>query len=287
MDNTFVIRSIVNEDSSATVSDYGAHVVSWTPAGESAVVWQPKAIYLNEGTAIRGGVPVIFPWFGKGYEHGHMTDRAPKHGFARVSFWHADTDTMTDRHVLYTLDSADIPADELAQITDGENPQFHAEYDVSVGKELTMALTVENTGDTPFTYEAALHSYFHVGDVCCTQISGLVDTHYYDAADGFKEREQTTSPLTFDGSMVDRIYDSQNTLLIHDEALHRTIMVSKTGSEATVVWNPGEEAGNAISDLAQGEWRDFVCVEAAANRDHAITLEPGESHTLSQTVVIK
>ena len=63
MNNTFTIRDIVNEDATASVSDYGAHVLSWAPAGEQAVVWRPKAIYLKEGTAIRGGVPIIFPWF--------------------------------------------------------------------------------------------------------------------------------------------------------------------------------------------------------------------------------
>lgn len=82
MSSTFTIRDIVNEDATASVSDYGAHVLSWAPAGEQPVVWRPKAIYLKEGTAIRGGVPIIFPWFNSGFGNGHVASKKPKHGFA-------------------------------------------------------------------------------------------------------------------------------------------------------------------------------------------------------------
>lgn len=82
---TGTIRDIVNEDATASVSDYGAHVLSWAPAGEQAVVWRPKAIHLKEGTAIRGGVPIIFPWFNSGFEGGHVASKKPKHGFAAIA----------------------------------------------------------------------------------------------------------------------------------------------------------------------------------------------------------
>lgn len=85
MSSTFTIRDIVNEDATASVSDYGAHVLSWAPAGEQAVVWRPKAIHLREGTAIRGGVPIIFPWFNSGFEGGHVASKKPKHGFAAIA----------------------------------------------------------------------------------------------------------------------------------------------------------------------------------------------------------
>lgn len=96
MSSTFTIRDIVNEDATASVSDYGAHVLSWAPAGEQTVVWRPKAIHLKEGTAIRGGVPIIFPWFNSGFEGGHVASKKPKHGFARNSFWHYDKEGSSD-----------------------------------------------------------------------------------------------------------------------------------------------------------------------------------------------
>ena len=87
--------------------------------------------------------------------------------------------------------------------------------------------------------------------------------------------------------MVDRIYSSDTPLRLRDDALDRTIVIGKSGSPQTVVWNPGERAGNAIADLSDGEWRDFVCVEAAAVRDHAARVEPGESHSLGQSISVE
>lgn len=163
MSSTFTIRDIVNEDATASVSDYGAHVLSWAPAGEQAVVWRPKAIHLKEGTAIRGGVPIIFPWFNSGFEGGHVASKKPKHGFARNSFWHYDKEGSSDALLRYTLDSSEINADILSQFVSGPNPQFHAVYTIEVGCELTMSLTVYNDGDEPLSYEEALHTYLQVG----------------------------------------------------------------------------------------------------------------------------
>ncbi|MBW3090694.1 D-hexose-6-phosphate mutarotase [Bifidobacterium miconisargentati] len=287
MSTSFTVRSLADEGGSATVSDHGAHVLRWAPQGQPDVVWQPRAITFREDAAIRGGVPVIFPWFNQGYEDGHMADKKPKHGFARVSAWQVDADSLSADHIRYTLDSSAIDAATLAQFVGNPNPRFHAAYEVTAGETLKMALTVTNTGDEPFSYEAALHTYFHVGDVTRSQVIGLDGARYLDATQpGFPECGQA-GPVAFDGSMVDRIYLANGPLEVHDEALDRTIAIEAEGSTATVVWNPGETAGNAIGDLATGEWREFVCVEAAANRERMITLEAGQSHTLAQSVAVR
>ncbi|NEG88868.1 D-hexose-6-phosphate mutarotase [Bifidobacterium aerophilum] len=288
MSSTFVIRNIVNEDGSALIGDHGAHVINWAPTGQPTVVWQPKAVYLGPNAAVRGGVPVIFPWFNAGFAHGEPTDKKPKHGFARLSFWKADEATLTDRHIRYTLDSDDIDPALVDQLISGPGSRFHAEYDVTVGDTLTMTLTVTNTGDQPLEYETALHTYFHVSDVTTIGVEGLGGATYLDATQpGFPRRAQDDPTVTFDGTTVDRIYYSDDELRVRDEGLGRTIVIGKSGSPQTVVWNPGEVAGNAIGDLAEAEWRDFVCVEAAANRELAVVLAPGESHALSQTVRVE
>ena len=263
MSSTFTIRDIVNEDATASVSDYGAHVLSWAPAGEQAVVWRPKAIHLKEGTAIRGGVPIIFPWFNSGFEGGHVASKKPKHGFARNSFWHYDKEGSSDALLRYTLDSSEINADILSQFVSGPNPQFHAVYTIEVGCELTMSLTVYNDGDEPLSYD-------------------YLDT----VLDGDPRCSQGNEPVTFQG-MVDRIYYSAHTLELRDPVLKRTVVVSKQGAAQTVVWNPGEQAGNAIGDLDEGEWRGFVCVEAVNNRDCAVVVPPHESHILQQTLSVR
>lgn len=150
-----------------------------------------------------------------------------------------------------------------------------------------MSLTVCNDGDEPLSYEEALHTYLQVGDAEQSQVCGLEGTDYLDTVlDGDPRCSQGDEPVTFQG-MVDRIYYSANTLELRDPVLKRTVVVSKQGAAQTVVWNPGEQAGNAIGDLDGGEWRGFVCVEAVNNRDCAVVVPPHESHTLQQTLSVR
>lgn len=288
--NTFLLRDVVNADSSASISDYGAHVLTWAPAGQPPVIWRPAAIRLRRGTAIRGGVPIIFPWFNTGWDDGRPVSKQPKHGFGRVSFWTFDETSATDRHVRYMLDSADFDADLLAQLNSGDHPRFHATYDVEIGERITMALTVANDGDEPLTYEAALHTYLHVGDVERIAVHGLESCDYLDNTQAdVPHCPAAGKPITFDG-MVDRTYlrgaDADAPIIIDDPTLGRTIEIVNAGAPQSVVWNPGQAAGDAMGDLAAGEWRGFVCVEAVARLDRSIMLAPGATHTLTQTLRI-
>ena len=289
--NTFLLRDVVNADSSASISDYGAHVLTWTPAGQPPVIWRPAAVQLREGTAIRGGVPIIFPWFNTGWDGGRPVSKQPKHGFGRVAFWSFDADASSDRHVRYTLDSADFGDDLLAQLNSGDHPRFRATYDVEIGEWIAMALTVANDGDEPLTYEAALHTYLHVGDVERIAVHGLESCDYLDNTQpGVPHCSATGEPITFDG-MVDRTYlrgdEADTPITIEDPVLGRTIEIINAGAPQAVVWNPGQAAGDAMGDLAVGEWRGFVCVEAVARLDRSVTLAPGQTHTLSQTLSVR
>ena len=289
--NTFLLRDVVNADSSASISDYGAHVLTWTPAGQPPVIWRPAAVQLREGTAIRGGVPIIFPWFNTGWDGGRPVSKQPKHGFGRVAFWSFDADASSDRHVRYTLDSTDFGDDLLAQLNSGDHPRFRATYDVEIGERIAMTLTVTNDGDEPLTYEAALHTYLHVGDVERIAVHGLESCDYLDNTQpGVPHCSATGEPITFDG-MVDRTYlrgdEADTPLAIDDPVLGRTIEIINAGAPQAVVWNPGQAAGDAMGDLAVGEWRGFVCVEAVARLDRSVTLAPGQTHTLSQTLSVR
>mgnify|MGYP004494211537 CR=1 FL=1 len=86
MSDTFVIREFNGDDSRLEISDYGAQVLSWAPVGQPSVIWRPSALVLEAGVPIRGGVPVVTPWFGAGYAGGHALGLSPKHGSARLSF---------------------------------------------------------------------------------------------------------------------------------------------------------------------------------------------------------
>jgi glucose-6-phosphate 1-epimerase len=165
-------------------------------------------------------------------------------------------------------------------------PEFLASYTVEIGENLRATLKVTNTGKCAFTYEEALHTYLHVGSTAGAALEGLEGKDYLDATlPGAPRKVQEHAPVRFDGP-VDRIYMSRDELTLRDQMLRRSITVSKEGSKRTVVWNPGREAGDAIADLEKGEWNSFVCVEAANCREDAVTLQPGESHILSQTLSV-
>ena len=59
---------------------HGGHVTSWKPEGTEEVIFLSSRSKFEHGKAIRGGVPICFPWFG-----GKADDpKAPAHGFVRA-----------------------------------------------------------------------------------------------------------------------------------------------------------------------------------------------------------
>src|SRR5271157_5246194 len=79
-----LVRAVISTPAAeADVYLQGAHVTHWTPRGQRPVLFvSPKSLF-TPGKAIRGGVPVIFPWFGP------RSDGlpGPAHGFARSMEW--------------------------------------------------------------------------------------------------------------------------------------------------------------------------------------------------------
>ena len=158
---------------------HGAHLTSWRPLG-SEVLWMSEAAVFAPGKAIRGGVPICFPWFAGGID-GTST---PAHGFARTTEWGligATTDGRWVELILGLTDTAETRA--LWPYP------FTADYRVRMGEdELALLLTVTNTGDEPFTFEEALHSYFTVGDIRSVQVRGLEGSQYLDMVPGARPR---------------------------------------------------------------------------------------------------
>ena len=262
----------------ARLTSYGAQVCEWTPAGQasSALFLSPRAVFAA-GKAIRGGVPVCFPWFAA-----HATDPSkPAHGFARTRVWRigdVTRDETGDVRIAFHL-AADR---ETRGVWDGE---FAASLTVSLGAALSMTFEVENTGAADMTYEIALHSYLAVGDVEKTRVHGLERTRFLDKVRGLRDATTGDDPLTFRGE-VDRIFvDTRSTCTVDDPMLARRIRIEKTNSLATVVWNPGPQKGPAVADLGES-WRRFVCVETANSRPHAVHLRPRARHAMTARLSI-
>ena len=254
----------------------GGHVTRWQPHGAAPVLFLSTRAAYAPGKAIRGGVPVVFPWFGA-----HPTDRqAPMHGFARSRPWRlASSGPGPGESVVLELMLEDDTATRALWPS-----AFSLRYRVSVGDALGLALEVVNTSPTPFTFEAALHSYLAVGDIRAVGITGLENTTYIDKVDGMTRKRHGAEPLRITGE-TDRVFlGTRARCVVDDRALDRRLSVDKTGSATTVVWNPWAAKAAGIADLEPDDWRRMVCVETANAADDAVTLEPGGRHVMTATL---
>lgn len=256
----------------------GAHVAEWTPAGERPVLWLSQSSNYEAGKAIRGGVPLIFPWFGAGAD-GNQT---PAHGFARLAQWSLMRAKVSDTGIAtiqLTLSGAEIDP-ELS----GNMPSdYQLEMHITMGRTLILQLVV-TAGDTPLRFEEGLHTYFAVGDIKQVSIDGVDGAAFSDRVTGQTGTQE--GPVTFEGE-TDRVYESRQYLArINDPAWERTLQVEKVGSSQTVIWNPWIDKSKAMADFGDDEWTDMVCVEAVNTREQAVVLNARQRHLMSQTISI-
>ena len=270
---------VANPLARAEIYLHGAHVTAWQPAGHQAVLWMSRRSSWSPAKPIRGGVPICFPWFGP-----HATDTAaPGHGFARLQDWTL-ADARDDEHGATHL------AFQLTPPVPAPASWPHAcaaTYHVIVGSSLVLALEVENTGRAAFSFEEALHTYFAVQDVRAIEISGLAGTDYIDKVGGISNRNQGPEPIRFTAE-TDRIYlNTQGACTIDDPGACRRIVVRKSRSNATVVWNPWVDKARAMPDFGDDEWPEMVCVEPGNVNVHAVPLAPGARHTMTATIDVE
>jgi len=256
----------------------GAHVTHFRPAGAMPVLFMSAASLFQSGKAIRGGVPIIFPWFGP--REGHP--ESPAHGFARTHAWDvAEVTKQPDGTVLlvFTFDSTD--ATRAIWPND-----FSLRFSVSLGKTLVMTLEVQNTGKSPMKFEEALHTYLTVADVRQVSVAGLAHTTYIDKVDKFARKVQDDQSIKITGE-TDRVYlDTDSACTVTDPMLSRKLIVEKEGSDATVVWNPWIAKAKAMADFGDEEWPGMICVETCNCADHAITLAAGGMHRMKAVIRI-
>ena len=250
---------------------HGAHCAAWQPAGQAPVLWMSQLSNFHADKPIRGGVPICFPWFGPNASNKSL----PAHGSARLQPW----------------DLADVETDAtgavcLKCVTRIE--PFDLEYKVHFGKKLTLSLTtlLPSTHKSPEQFEDALHTYFSISDIHQVTISGLEQIAYIDKVDHAKDIPATSAVIQFTGE-TDRIYlDTLDTCVLHDPGWNRRIVVHKSGSRSTIVWNPWVDKSARMPDFGNDEWPGMVCIETANVGPLAIQLQPGEQHTTTAIIEV-
>ena len=265
------VIDIQNRQACAQISLQGAQLLQWKPQSEDEVIWLSEQAEFSTGKALRGGIPVCWPWFGAHPEHSSY----PSHGFARTTLWQ--------------LEATEALASGATRIDLSLPPNSAAEYgwpdtttltlSLIIGNKLEMALTTRNHGRQPVVITQALHSYFKVGNIDQVVIRGLEDTDYLDKLEQFQRKHQH-DPIRIDRE-IDRIYlDTTRDCIIEDASLQRKIIIKKSGSRSTVLWNPWRETARKMGDLGERGYQNMVCVESANAAEDSVTIEPSAAHRL-------
>lgn len=254
--------------SEAEIYLHGAHLARFEAFGAPPLLWLSPESPFQDGKAIRGGVPVCFPWFGQ-----HSGNPAlPGHGFARFRSW------KPVRAALLSTGEIEL---ELGLVADPATRavwpfEFELSLITTIGRELSMTLRATNTGKDPLRYEECFHAYFDIGDVTRATVTGLDGAGYLDKLAGDKRGVQKGDIVSPEGITHIHVLPGTRTEIL-DPAGKRRISLEQTNMTETIVWNPGEEVAAKSPEMA-GFWKSFLCVEAATCVEHSIMLLPGGSH---------
>jgi glucose-6-phosphate 1-epimerase len=270
-------RAVISTElAEAEVYRQGAHVAHWTPRGQRPVLFMSSKSTLAPGKAIRGGVPVIFPWFGARSDG----KAGPAHGFARTEVWAVESTGMKDSGVVEIMFGLQL--DDTSRSLGFD--RFAVRFTVRIGTQLSMAMEVTNSGDQPLIFEEALHTYFAISDIHDVAVHGLEGTTYIDKTDGMARKVRPNEPIRF-AKETDQVHlNTQATCVIEDPGWGRRIAIEKSGSLSTVVWNPWVAKTATMADMGPEEWTGMVCVETANAAENAVHLEPGAVHVMTVTI---
>ena len=258
--------------STAEIYLHGAHVTNFKKHDEPPILFLSQCSRFEANQPIRGGIPVIFPWFG-------AREGMTMHGFARIKEWEI-------KEIIPAPDGSVSMRFRLPNYPEaGAYPPFLAEYVVTVNEALTLELIVTNNStEESLEFEECLHTYFAVEDVGAITVAGLKGHAYLDKVANFAKKTETDEAIRI-ASEVDRIYlDASGTVEIHDAKLKRVIRVAKENSTSTVVWNPWIAKAQQMPDFGKEEYQKMVCVESGNVNVNKLTSAPGKTSTLKVTL---
>jgi glucose-6-phosphate 1-epimerase len=256
---------------------HGAHVTSWKPEGREEVLFLSSESRWEEEHAIRGGIPICFPWFGDKSDD----PKAPAHGFVRAEAWQLESVAKVRNAITVTMFTENDDSTQRWWPA-----EFRLVHRVTFGSELTLELVVTNTGRTVLRFEEALHAYYQIGDIQKVRVHGLGTVHYLDKTDSNRMKLQQGAIEIV--SETDRVYlNTTDVVELEDPALHRRTRVTKENSRTTVVWNPWLRKAHSLSDLADDEWMRMLCIETSNVSDFAVDLGPGEQHKMKAAVAVR
>lgn len=269
---------ISNAAASAEICLLGAHLCSFIPKGQKDLLWVSKNAIFAEGEAIRGGIPICWPWFAAGPFAG-----APAHGFVRTTLW----------KILSTKAISDSLTEIVFQVASSENDptqwreSFLLTYTLRVGESLEIELKTENTGESAFIINQALHSYYAVANIEDILVSGFENAQYIDKTVNEESASKIQKGKINFSAETDAVFEnSPGPYTIIDPNYKRKIRIESENSNSAVVWNPWIKKGKAIN-LAENEYKNMLCVENCNIFSDSVKIKAKESHTLKVKITLE
>lgn len=269
--NGFAYIEIKNSSAEAKIALQGAHLFHYARVGEEPILWLSEVSDFEAGKAIRGGVPICWPWFGFNEDK-----TLPQHGFARTALWE-----------FVGGDEVDAKTTTLAfKLTHNEKTlkmwhyKFLLELKITISDKLVIELKTTNLDDKSFSITQALHTYFSVSHISDVAIKGLDNKPYLDALTWKNEVQK--GDITFNQE-VDRVYQEVDSEIVLSDK-NRTIHIKNDGSSSAVVWNPWIEKCGRMSAMKKDAYESMLCIESANAFDDFKVIKPQESHTLEAVV---
>lgn len=268
------IIQVNNAFASAEVALFGAHMLSFIPKHDLRErFWLSKATKLDGLQAIRGGVPICWPWFG---DHAIKQQEPankdfPSHGYVRTQVWQIV-------HTLDTPEGTEIVLQPTSSQGHGFSGVAQLKLVITIGERCSLQLMTTNAGKERFSYRCALHSYFKVDNINHVRLSGLSG----DYLDKTRSMQSYTTPNPYGFSAeTDRVHLCQpESVTIDDE--NTLTEIHSQGHDSLVIWNPWQEKSISMSDMENEGYLTMVCVETAVTQGQWV--EPGESHVLTQII---
>lgn len=274
-DNGFEFIVINHPKFDAVFALHGAHLLHFQLKKQAPTIWLSKSALYNEQKAIRGGVPICWPWFGAADKS--LGDNLPAHGIARTSKW-----AFKNSKELTNGLQIEFLLKDTAQTREIWPYQFELTLKATLTDTLQLDLISKNTGDNDFSYNAALHTYLNISAPESCQISGL-NKHYADKLNAGQQK-------TGDGSLqinapIDSIYQkAEDDVVLSDNGFHRQLHIKNTGNDSEVLWTPWVEGAQAFADMPDNGYQTMFCIESAITRQDGQNVAAGETHTLSTVI---
>lgn len=273
--NNFEYLIIKHKNFDAALTLHGAHLLHFQPTNQAPIIWLSKNTIFKDDVAIRGGVPICWPWFGSAAESEFKN--LPNHGFARTSEW-----SLKDIHESSESLSLELSLQDSAETLQLWPFNFELVLKITFTDTVKLELISKNTGSDAFTYRAALHSYLNISSPEKCSVSGL-NTNRKDMLNGGKV-EIGNGRVQIDGP-IDAIYEkSQSNISVEDKGFNRQLEITNSGNDSEVVWNPWIEKAKAFSDMPDDGYKTMLCVESAITRKEGESISAGKSHTLTTII---